>query len=177
MRDKGRITLVTGGVRSGKSRYAVQRAGQAAGRLIYLATAQPQDAELQARITRHQEERKAADWETVEEPFEVPEAILRCAGSELLLVDCLTLWLANMLQRDDALDEQDAAKLGAQLVRAAQQHGGEVLLVSNEVGLGIHPPTALGRQYCDLLGRLNQAAANSADEVVLMVCGQPLQIK
>jgi adenosylcobinamide kinase/adenosylcobinamide-phosphate guanylyltransferase len=166
--------FVLGGARSGKSRFAV--ASQPPGaRVTFIATAQAGDADMAARIARHRAERPST-WRTVEEPYDLVTRLRDCgADADAVVVDCLTLWVANLMLRGDA-DEwivKHAEELSALLpLRAA-----EVTLVSNEVGEGVHPATAEGRRYRDLLGIVNQRVAAAADRVVLMVAGMPLPVK
>ena len=166
--------FVLGGARSGKSRFAVaaQRPGV---RIAFLATAEARDEDMARRIARHRQERPR-QWTTVEEPVAlVPR--LRALGGQVdaVIVDCLTLWVANLLLRGDP----DEAILAESDRLAAFVAGGalELTLVSNEVGSGVHPPTADGLRFRDLLGLVNQRMAAAADRVVLMVAGLPLSLK
>jgi adenosylcobinamide kinase/adenosylcobinamide-phosphate guanylyltransferase len=161
-------TLVLGGARSGKSRYAEGLLAHASPR-TYLATAEAGDAEMAERIRRHREQRGSA-WITREAPLDLPAAIRSESGA--LLVDCLTLWLSNLLSEDRDLD--DAA---GQLCAAIKRPGGPVVLVSNEVGLGIVPDNALARAFRDHAGRLNQRVAAVADRVLFVAAGLPLALK
>jgi adenosylcobinamide kinase/adenosylcobinamide-phosphate guanylyltransferase len=163
--------LVLGGARSGKSRYAQARAEALGGNPIFLATAQALDDEMTDRIARHRADR-GPRWTTVEEPLDLPAAIAAHADpGSVLLVDCLTLWTSNLLfaDRDD-----DAPGALARAITAAR---GPVILVANEVGLGIVPDNALARRFRDLAGTINQAAAAAVDEVVMTVAGLPMRIK
>jgi adenosylcobinamide kinase/adenosylcobinamide-phosphate guanylyltransferase len=176
----GRIVLITGGARSGKSAYAEMRAGELGGSLVtYVATAEPLDAEMEQRIIRHRTERPA-EWNTVEAPHQASEAV-RAATTPTVLVDCLTVLASNALLATEADGEQAAqaaVRNEAEALRdAALAREGTTLVVTNEVGMGVHPPTALGRWYRDALGRANALLAASAGEVVLMVSGIPLVIK
>jgi adenosylcobinamide kinase/adenosylcobinamide-phosphate guanylyltransferase len=172
-----RTLLVLGGVRAGKSAFAVARARALEGRVAFVATARASDPEMAARIARHRAER-APTWRTLEVPVAVPPALGALAGqSDLVIVDCLTLWVANILEeRPDISDAElgaEAAALGAVLARRAFT----AILVSNEVGWGVHPASELGRRFRDALGLVNQAVARVADEVVLMVAGCPVPVK
>lgn len=162
--------LITGGARSGKTRYALARAEAAGPARRYIATAQALDAEMAARIRRHQAER-GPGWTTVEEPLDIAPRL----GGQPALVDCLTLWLTNlMLSRgEDAAFEDDFERLADAVLRA----DAPVFLVTNEVGLGIVPESALARRFRDEAGRLSQRLAAVCDEVVLCVAGLPLHIK
>ena len=164
-----RLTLVLGGARSGKSRYAEDLITRLAPPWVYVATAQAFDDEMQERIAEHRT-RRATGWRTVEAPLALAEA-LRAAGDAPVLVDCLTLWLSNLLLADADLDTAEAA-LDAALGRAAP-----TVLVSNEVGLGIVPDNALARRFRDHAGRLHQRLAARADRVVFTVAGLPLFVK
>jgi adenosylcobinamide kinase/adenosylcobinamide-phosphate guanylyltransferase len=161
-------TLVLGGARSGKSRYA-EALLAAANPRTYLATAEPGDAEMTERIRRHREQRGPA-WATREAPIELPEAIRAETGA--LLVDCLTLWVSNLMARN-----RDLESAAEQLCGAIRRPGGPVVLVSNEVGLGIVPENALARAFRDHAGRLNQRVAAIADRVLFVAAGLPLALK
>jgi adenosylcobinamide kinase/adenosylcobinamide-phosphate guanylyltransferase len=166
-----RHTLVLGGARSGKSRYAESLITALPPPWTYVATAQGLDAEMAARIDLHRG-RRGADWRTVEAPHDLALALEHVAAGAPVLVDCLTLWLSNrMLAGADVEAEID------RLEAALERRAGAVVLVSNEVGFGIVPDNALGRRFRDLQGRLNQRIAARADRVVLMVAGLPLIVK
>ena len=167
--------LVLGGARSGKSRYAVEQAVQSDRRVAFLATARALDGDMAARIARHQAERPAR-WTTLEEPRDLVATCRRAATAhDLILVDCATVWVANLLERGD----DDAAVLAAAdaLAQLQRERVVSLLVVSNEVGEGVHPSTALGRRFRDLLGSVNQRLAAAADRVTLMVAGLPMTIK
>lgn len=164
--------LVLGGARSGKSRYAQVRAEALPGDLIYLATAQAFDQEMRERIALHRADR-GARWSTVEAPLELAEAITACsAPGTVVLVDCLTLWTSNLI-----LAERDPAEATEELLRAVAGAGGPIILVANEVGLGIVPDNALARRFRDVAGRINQDLAAAVGEVVMMFAGLPLVLK
>ncbi len=164
------LTLVLGGARSGKSRYAESLITALPPPWIYLATAEARDAEMAERIALHRA-RRGADWKTVEAPHDLVAA-LAARGEAPLLVDCLTLWLSNLLLADADVDAEIGRLEGA-LARPAAA----VVLVANEVGFGIVPDNALARRFRDLQGRLNQRLAAMADRVVLVVAGLPLVVK
>lgn len=167
--------LVLGGARSGKSRYAVEQAAQSGARVAFLATARAVDGDMAARIVRHRAERPAR-WTTLEEPQDLVAACRRAAAAhDLIIVDCATVWVANLMERGD----DDTAVLAAayDLAKLQQERLVSLLIVSNEVGEGVHPPTELGRRYRDLLGVVNQRLASAADRVTLMVAGLPLTVK
>jgi len=164
--------LVLGGARSGKSRYAQVRAEALAGELVYLATAQAFDQEMHERIALHRADR-GTRWSTVEAPLELAETITACSKPDtVVLVDCLTLWASNLI-----LAERDAAAATEGLLRAVSSARGMVILVTNEVGLGIVPDNALARRFRDAAGRINQEMAAAVDEVVMMFAGLPLVLK
>lgn len=170
------ITFILGGCRSGKSGLALRTAEAAAAeQRVFIATAVPFDAEMQDRARRHQKER-GAGWITLEVPLALPEALAEHSREDrVILVDCLTLWISNLL-----LERADPAAVEsriAELVRAVQACAGPVILVSNEVGLGVVPDSQLGRQFRDLSGMANQAVAAAADEVIMTVAGIPVVIK
>lgn len=167
--------LILGGARSGKSRHAVELARAAIGRVAVVATAEPGDADLAARIARHRAERPAA-WATVEEPRELVAACRRAAAqADLVLVDCVTVWVANRMLGGEA----DSRILEAtdELTRLMGERRARLILISNEVGGGVHPATADGLRYRDLLGLVNQRVAAAADHVTLMVAGLPVTVK
>ncbi len=166
------VTFLLGGARSGKSRLAQEYAESFGGPLIYLATGQPFDSEMADRIARHRIDR-GPRWRTVECPLELPAAVTREAvDGAVVLVDCLTLWASNLL-----LADADAASACAALIAALATADGPVILVSNEVGLGIVPDNALARRFRDDVGRLHQAVAAVADTVYFVAAGLKLQLK
>jgi adenosylcobinamide kinase/adenosylcobinamide-phosphate guanylyltransferase len=162
--------LLLGGARSGKSRIAQARAEASAGELVYVATGQALDAEMAERIARHRADR-GPRWRTVESPIDLPDAIRRENG-RVLLVDCLTLWLSNLM-----LGERNVTAATDQLLAALDAASGTVLLVSNEVGMGIVPENALARRFRDEAGRLHQRVAAVADEVLWVAAGLSLRMK
>ncbi|GIW36175.1 MAG: adenosylcobinamide kinase/adenosylcobinamide phosphate guanyltransferase [Meiothermus sp.] len=167
---EARLILVTGGARAGKSAFA-QEWAQALGEPVsFIATAQALDEEMRQRIARHQAERPPS-WETLEEPLEVPQALARALG-RVVLLDCLTLWVSNlMLAGREVLPELE------NLLALWTETGKTLLVVSNEVGMGIVPDNALARRYRDLLGAANRRIAEEADVVYLLVAGIPLKLK
>jgi adenosylcobinamide kinase/adenosylcobinamide-phosphate guanylyltransferase len=168
------IILVTGGARSGKSKYGELRAKELGGRLLYVATAEANDEEMAQRIAGHKR-RRGSDWAAVEEPLELSAALLAQRGrTDCALVDCVTLWLSNLLLHRDA---EFAEKKVEQLVETLPRLDFHVVLVGNEVGWGIVPDNPLARQFRDLAGWANQRIAVTADEVVLTVAGVPMTVK
>ena len=168
-----RRILVLGGARSGKSAFAERLAAECGEPVLYVATATAGDDEMAERIALHRAQR-AASWRTVEAPTGVAERVSREVGdADTVLVEDLTLLLSNLMAEDEGQAEARAtAEVNALLALATH-----VLLVSNEVGMGVVPPYPLGRVFRDVLGRLNQSAAAACDEVYLLVAGLPLQLK
>jgi adenosylcobinamide kinase/adenosylcobinamide-phosphate guanylyltransferase len=168
------VILITGGARSGKSRYAEQRAIELGTRRLYVATAEAKDEEMAQRIAEHKI-RRGNDWRTIEEPMELSSALRAQRGrTDCALVDCVTLWLSNLLLRHDA---EIAARRLEELMDALPRLDFHVVLVTNEVGWGIVPDNSLARQFRDLAGWANQRIAAAADEVVLAVAGVPIIVK
>ena len=172
------LVLVTGGSRSGKSRFAQQLAAKRPGPHAYIATAQTLDEEMRQRVEAHRRSRPS-EWAVIEEPWAVPEAIRRAAAaSPTVILDCVTLWMTNLLISDDAYDERRAEVAANELVDAARADpAATVIVVSNEVGSGIVPDNALARRFRDCAGRANEVIAGGADEVYLLVSGIPVRIK
>jgi adenosylcobinamide kinase/adenosylcobinamide-phosphate guanylyltransferase len=167
--------LLLGGARSGKSRYAVELARVIGGSGAVVATARALDGDMAARIARHRAERPAG-WATIEEPYDVPAACRRAARShDVVLVDCITVWVSNLMERGD--DEAPVLAAADDLAKMLRERLVSVILVSNEVGQGVHPPTELGRRFRDLLGLVNQRLAAAADRVTLMLAALPLTVK
>lgn len=170
-----RIILVTGGARAGKSRWAEEEAVRLAGEEVaYIATAEARDDEMANRIAAHRASRPSG-WATLEVPRRVPEA-LSTAPQGLLLLDCLTLWVSNLLLDHENAIETVHRRVDA-LLEEARARPGTLLVVTNEVGLGIVPDNPLGRAYRDLLGWANTRVARDAERVVLMVAGIPVRIR
>lgn len=165
------LTLVLGGARSGKSRHAEALIEALPAPWVYIATAQAYDDEMRARIAEHRA-RRSQDWRTVDAPMALPEALRAVTSGQPVLVDCLTLWLTNLI-----LAERDIAIATGELMAACREAQGPVVLVSNEVGLGIVPENALARRFRDEAGRLHQRLASQAERVVFMVAGLPMQVK
>jgi len=173
--------LILGGIRSGKSRYA-EKAAKATGKPVtYIATAQNNDPDMQRRIATHQL-RRPSDWQLIEEPITLSNALEQAASKDAcILVDCLALWLNNLYYFQPDQSDNDAAAIIGQLcievVDNVSQFPGDIILVSNEIGLGIIPENKLAREYGDRLGELNQAVASVCDRVVFCVAGIPQIIK
>lgn len=165
-------TLILGGARSGKSALALKYAERDEDRRIFIATAQALDDEMAARIARHREDRQE-NWETVEAPLDLAEAIARHGGEgRAVLIDCLTLWLSNIDHEGCDIDFETEA-----LVAAINGTAASIILVSNEIGLGLVPDTPLGRSFRDAQGRLNQRIAAACDVVEFVAAGLPIRLK
>lgn len=166
------IHFIIGGARSGKSRYAENLARNSGSDVIYIATAQAYDDEMQERIDQHKNQRPS-QWDVFEESLEISNVIdNESSSSNCLLIDCLTLWVTNLLCED-----KNIADYKQQLIDALSNAKGDVILVSNETGMGVVPMGKLTRRYCDEAGWLHQEVAVLADQVVLMVAGIPVVIK
>jgi adenosylcobinamide kinase/adenosylcobinamide-phosphate guanylyltransferase len=169
------VNLVLGGARSGKSAFAQAsaeaEAARTGGRLVMVATAQAFDAEMSQRIERHRLDRGPA-WTTIETPLDLPAVLTGLGANDVVVVDCLTLWLSNLM-----LGERDIATAAEVLTAAVDQFQGPLWLVSNEVGFGIVPDNALARRFRDEAGRLHQGLAQAADAVTLVVAGLTLRLK
>jgi len=164
------LTLVLGGARSGKSRFAEEMIEQAGRPALYLATAEPRDDEMRARIAAHRA-RRGSNWTTIEEPVDIVNVLLAEAARPVL-IDCLTLWLANLMgaQRDIGFEIE-------RLLSLLPQAKMPIVMVANEVGLGIVPEHALAREFRDHAGRLNQGVARLAQRAIFMAAGLPLALK
>jgi adenosylcobinamide kinase / adenosylcobinamide-phosphate guanylyltransferase len=168
------LVVYVGGARSGKSRLAVERAAAAEAPVVFVATGEAGDEEMADRIAHHRAERPA-DWQTVEEPLELTRALRAAPVDATVVVDCLSLWVANLLERglgDGAL-EDEAVAAAAEAARRA----GPSFTVGNEVGLGVVPVSDLGRRYRDVLGRVNAIWAEAAIEAYLVVAGRLLRLE
>lgn len=165
------IVLITGGARSGKSRHAEARIRATPGRPVYIATAEALDAEMEARIAQHKA-RRGNDWIEREAPLNLVQALDETDGGAARLVDCLTLWLSNLLHAERNWSDETAL-----LTAALRRQKSPVILVTNEVGLGIVPDNALARTFRDAAGLLNQRVAEVADEVEFVVAGLPMKVK
>ena len=198
----GKLTLLLGGARSGKSSYAEKRAKELGGdNVLYVATSETKDEEMVERVIKHRSERPSA-WVTVEAPRNVAQALRQAqdtalrqerSGERVILLDCITFLVANHLMdtaapEDNPFDDPSSDPFDAQieaevvadvedLITYVKETDVEMLVVSNEVGLGVVPPYELGRAYRDILGRANQILARHADEVLLFVAGIPMKVK
>jgi len=170
-----KIIFITGGARSGKSDFAMKLAQRFAGRKAYLATARALDEEMADRIQKHKRNRPK-DWQTLEEPLQVAKVLKERADHfSVILLDCLTLWISNSMMAK--WGEKKILREADRLLEASQDMKGTVIIVSNEVGLGIVPDNPSARIFRDLSGLIHQKVAGQADEVYLMVSGLPLQLK
>lgn len=174
--------LVTGGSRSGKSGYAQARAEKCPGRRLFVATCPRIDGEMDERIANHRLERQGKNWHTMEEEIHLAKIIGDNHASEILLIDCLTLWINNLLFNDaqnaiERIDEDRMRRLCDDILQASYRHPGVIFFVTNEIGSGIVPEDSATRRYRDLVGRCNQCIAQGAEEVILVSCGIPLRLK
>jgi adenosylcobinamide kinase/adenosylcobinamide-phosphate guanylyltransferase len=176
-----RIVLITGGSRSGKSAHAQKLAESLPGPRTFIATCPVIDDEMQQRINLHRQARSAADWETLEEPVHLAAALRSTRLVPVVLVDCITLWINNLMyateQNGGNLSESQITEHCREVIKACEESSGTIIFVTNEVGLGIVPDNAVARRYRDLVGRANQVIAAASDRVELAICGQVLTIK
>ena len=163
----GDVTLLIGGARSGKSALAVEIGRRHDGSVVFVATAEPFDDDMRSRIARHRVDRP--DWPVVEAPLDLGEAIAAAPCEALLIVDCLTVWVNNELHHRGVVDAGGVAT-------ALAERTGSSVVITNEVGLGVHPETELGRAYRDELGRVNQTIAALSTKTLLMVAGQAVRL-
>lgn len=170
----GCLVVIGGGVRSGKSAFALRLAEKSTKRRIYVATAEARDEEMRERITRHRHER-GGKWTTIEEPLEIPDVLGERGEETVILLDCLTLWLSNQLLAGQS-DEQTLARVD-ELISVQRRRGFDLIVVTNEVGMGIVPESALGRRFRDLAGWAHQRLGKAADEVYFAALGQILRLK
>jgi adenosylcobinamide kinase/adenosylcobinamide-phosphate guanylyltransferase len=167
------LTLLLGGARSGKSALAVRRAEAFAGPVAFIATSEPRDDEMVARIGRHRAERPP-EWTTIDAPSGLAEALAAVPEGTCAIVDCLSLWVSNLLERDG---EEAIVQLAVEAARRAAERPAPTIAVSNEVGMGIVPANELARRYRDVLGRVNAIWAAHAAEAALVVAGRQLSLE
>jgi adenosylcobinamide kinase / adenosylcobinamide-phosphate guanylyltransferase len=176
-----KIILITGGSRSGKSMYAQRVAESFSGTRTYIATCPVIDKEMEDRIRKHKEARQSTSWQTIEEMTDLAGALLRSRGSEVVLVDCLTLWINNLMyeaeQKKKHLNEEAIAARCEEVLGVCSDLTGTVIFVTNEVGMGIVPENPGSRLFRDLAGRCNQSMADRADTAIFMISGLPLYVK
>jgi adenosylcobinamide kinase / adenosylcobinamide-phosphate guanylyltransferase len=168
------LTLLLGGARSGKSTLALRRARASGAPVVFVATAEARDAEMTARIERHRAERDSG-WATVEASLDLAGALGGAPAGACVVVDCLSLWVANRLEHGD--DEPAVLRLANAAAQRAAHRSGPTIAVTNEVGMGIVPVSALGRRYRDVLGRVNAIWADRADTAALVVAGRTLALE
>ncbi len=175
------LILTTGGCRSGKSMYAQNRAEDLQGSRLYIATSPVIDPEMDERIARHKRQRQGRGWQTLEEELNLEAAVAGTFENDILLIDCLTLWVNNVLfsrttEGRETTEEYMEKRTGS-LADMCKRHPGTIFIVTNEVGSGIVPESAESRLYRDLVGRCNQCLAAAANEVIFVSCGIPLTLK
>lgn len=163
----GNVTLLIGGARSGKSSLAVEIGQRHDGDVVFIATGEPFDDDMRERIERHRIDRP--DWPVVEQPLDLGATIAAAPATALLIVDCITVWVGNEMHHRDEVDVTS-------VVTALSERSGPSVVITNEVGLGVHPETELGRRYRDDLGKANQAIAAVATTTLLMVAGKALRL-
>jgi adenosylcobinamide kinase / adenosylcobinamide-phosphate guanylyltransferase len=168
------LTLLIGGARSGKSALALRRARDFGGPVVFVATAEPRDTEMTERIARHRRERPLG-WTTVEAPLDLAGALAAVPPSACAVVDCLSLWVANLLEQDRG--EEAIEHAGAEAGRLAAARAAPTIAVTNEVGMGVVPASDLGRRYRDVLGRVNAVWADLASQAALVVAGRALLLE
>lgn len=170
----GEIWLITGGARSGKSSFAEILASKWNTSIVMLATAEPIDEDMIERIHRHKLSRPQT-WTTVEEPINLADAILKLKGNTDIVVDCLTVWVGNLFYRDfSVVDIEQSAKRVLEILKART---GRAVIVTNEVGMGIHPESEIGRRYRDCLGRVNATIARESDFAIFMSAGRGFRLE
>jgi adenosylcobinamide kinase/adenosylcobinamide-phosphate guanylyltransferase len=168
------LTFLLGGARSGKSSLAVQLAREWEGPVSVIVTAEARDEEMAQRIRLHREARPA-EWQTIEEPVELGAALLSVPADSAVVVDCVSLWVANLIEH--AVGEDDIEALARTAAELAAERSAATVVVSNEVGLGVVPPSELGRRYRDVLGRVNALWAAAADEAAFVIAGRMLPLR
>ena len=171
------LVLILGGVRSGKSRYAQQMASDTGNRVLFLATAEAGDDEMKRRIAKHKSSRPES-WRTIEEQMDIAGVLRKnAARADAVIIDCITVWLSNLLMHNEKLSEKEMTAEIDRLIDAYEQGEATYIIVSGEVGMGIVPEHPLGRIFRDYLGLANQRLAGKADSVVLMVAGIAMDLK
>jgi adenosylcobinamide kinase/adenosylcobinamide-phosphate guanylyltransferase len=174
---KKELVLVLGGARSGKSSFAQQLAARSDSKVLFLATAEASDDEMVKRIAKHKQSRPAA-WVTIEEPLRMASTLMKENQSyDLAIVDCLTVWLGNMMFHNTDVSEEKIMQEVSAVLRSYKNGSCSYILISGELGLGVVPENPMGRLFRDIHGRMNQEIAQEADKVFLMIAGIPLEIK
>jgi adenosylcobinamide kinase/adenosylcobinamide-phosphate guanylyltransferase len=166
------LTFLIGGARSGKSDLAVEIGRRFNGDVTFIATAQPFDDDMRKRISRHQADRP--NWPTIEAPTDLEAALIAVPANNLVIIDCLTVWLANLVV--DGRSEPDVIAAARRAAQTAAERSAPTVVITNEVGLGIHPETDLGRDYRDLLGRINRIWADAADQSLFLIAGRAIAL-
>ncbi|MBD3182803.1 bifunctional adenosylcobinamide kinase/adenosylcobinamide-phosphate guanylyltransferase [Candidatus Poribacteria bacterium] len=170
------ITFITGGARSGKSNLALKLAGERGNKIAFIATATAKDEEMKKRIEIHKDNRPL-DWSTIEEPLDIASAIRSVLDHDLIIIDCITLLVTNLMFSDESADENTVVKGIKEMISAIREFNGAVIIVSNEVGMGIVPDNKLSRDFRDYAGRANQMIVEAADEFYVCFSGMPLRLK
>lgn len=170
------IIFITGGARSGKSNFAVKLASKAEGKIAFIATAIAVDEEMKRRIILHKESRPK-EWTTVEEPLDLAKAIESVSDHDVIIIDCITLYLSNLMFNADLIDEELILDEVRKMIRSAKSFHGTVIIISNELGMGIVPQNRIAREFRDIAGRANQIIADTANKVYVCFSGIPIQIK
>jgi adenosylcobinamide kinase/adenosylcobinamide-phosphate guanylyltransferase len=168
------LTFLVGGARSGKSTLALRLAGESGRTVVFVATSEPRDEEMVARIERHRRERRP-EWSTVEAPLDLSGALAAAPEEACVVLDCLTLWTSNALEA--GWNDEAVAQAAEEVARLAASRAAPTVVVSNEVGLGVVPDTPLGRRYRDVLGRVNAIFAAAAERACLVVAGRALELR
>jgi adenosylcobinamide kinase/adenosylcobinamide-phosphate guanylyltransferase len=168
------LTFLVGGARSGKSMLALRLAGESGRTVVFVATSEPRDEEMVARIERHRRERRP-EWSTVEAPLDLSGALAAAPEEACVVLDCLTLWTSNALEA--GWNDEAVAQAAEEVARLAASRAAPTVVVSNEVGLGVVPDTPLGRRYRDVLGRVNAIFAAAAERACLVVAGRALELR
>lgn len=168
------LSVLVGGARSGKSSLAVEVARRSGRSVTFIATAEPFDDDLARRIERHRDERP--DWPTIEAPLDLAGAVARTAPGSFAIVDCLTVWMGNLFHHEPSPEAREERVAAFEMVLQERRHDTDLVLVTNEVGMGLHPDTSPGREYRDELGRLNQRIAARADRTLLLVAGRAVEL-
>ncbi len=175
------LIYISGGCRSGKSSYAQKLAESHSGKRAYLATCPPIDREMEQRISLHQQQRTDREWVTIEAPLDLADAVEQASHCDILLIDCLTLWINNLIyeaeKQGNLLTEQMISEQCTELVNVCRKGKQTIIFVTNELGMGLVPADSVSRHYRDCLGRCNQTIASFADEATFMVSGIPLTLK
>jgi len=175
------LIYICGGCRSGKSHYAQQLAEMLPGRHAYIATCPQIDSEMADRIEHHQQQRAGRGWQTIEAPIELTEAIEQAQEFDVLLIDCLTLWINNILytaeQHGEVPSEDDIRDRCNELITVCRKRSQTIIFVTNELGMGLVPADPVSRHYRDCLGRCNQTIARNCDKAIFMVSGLPLTLR